>query len=82
MRSISSLVSVCFALLADKSWQRLPHDFGHVSESAECILFVLYHVAWRDQQMSWKPKLFGHAVLGDVVAEGGTKGLGELGQSE
>lgn len=68
MRSISSLVSVCFAPLADKSRQRLPHDFGHVSESVECILFVLYHVAWRDQQMSWKPKLFGHATCPKTVA--------------
>lgn len=67
MRSISSLVSVCFAPLADKSRQRLPHDFGHVSESVECILFVLYHVAWRDQQMSWKPKLFGHATCPKTV---------------
>lgn len=69
MRSISSLVSVCFAPLADKSRQRLPHDFGHVSESVECILFVLYHVAWRDQQMSWKPKLFGHATCPKTVQE-------------
>lgn len=87
MRSISSLVSVCFAPLADKSRQRLPHDFGHVSESVECILFVLYHVAWRDQQMSWKPKLFGHAtcpktVARDAVGDGAGETKGGAGEGE
>lgn len=37
---------------ADKSWQRLPHDFGHVSESAERVLLLLHHAAWGHQQMS------------------------------
>lgn len=87
MRSISSLVSVCFAPLADKSRQRLPHDFGHVSESVECILFVLYHVAWRDQQMSWKPKLFGHAtcpktVAREAVGDGAGETKGGAGEGE
>lgn len=71
MRSIS--FGVWFSL-SDKGGPRLPHDFGHVSESVECILFVFYHVAWRDQQMSWKPKTF--RAISQAAAAGGEGGEG------